>query len=348
MDQTQIAALETLARNFFLSQSEVQSILITLRNGEFVSTMHKSQFSSTSEESNFNIPQTPLQVKEKAIVTITQQIEPLLAQITQHSHSKDFSTAVFEADDFRILNVFIDRWVFVFILSYSCSIDRIYPYIYMVTEKIYRILTQDTQVQLGIPKLGNILGPRLIETAESEIKNWVFKFTLVGNSGVGKTSLVNRFVEGKFPHDFRPTIGLNVLTHTYHFMNNRVKLNIFDIGSQQFFKRVRRSYYQGTNVALIVFDLNQRQSFEDIRTWKEELDAFIDGTYALIIVGNKSDLPRTVEYFESRATADLLNALYIETSALLDKNVEEAFVMMTFNLLDQVKKQLDTKASKMD
>lgn len=340
MDQTN--AFLQLAKNLCISLQEVQGVLITKRDGEVIFAFENS----TDPHFNKNECKTTNLIHSKVLPNINLQIAPVLTQMLKNDMGNNFATAVYEADHFRFLNIFVEEWVFVYILSLHSFIDRLNPYIYLTTEKFYRLLGWDPSVDLDIPKLGNLLGPQFLPSSTDGIRHWVFKFTLIGDSGVGKTSLVNRFVEGIFPHDFRPTIGVNVLTHSYSFMENRVKLNIFDIGSQKFFKRVRRMYYHGTNAVFLVFDLNDLASFHSLSSWKAELDEFIDNPYSLILIGNKVDLDRKVGIEAVQTIAKEWNALYVETSALLDQNVEESFVMMTFYLLNQMQNKMDQRAEK--
>ncbi|TFH27613.1 MAG: GTP-binding protein [Promethearchaeota archaeon] len=351
--------LSQLSANLCANLPEMRAILITDRKCQILfnydrsdhisDSSDNSENSSNSEQSELSdhsLPQTPPDpFKTEVLTSINLQLNPILDQIHQEDTGAKFTSAIFEAENFRVFNLFVDRWIFIYDLSFESFIDRLNPYIFLTSEKFYRILTQEgrAQVELEIPKLGNILGLKFLPNDKNQVKKYAFKFTLIGDSGVGKTSLVNRFVEGIFPHDFRPTIGVNILTHTYMFMENQVKLIIFDIGSQKFFQRVRRMYYLGTNAAIIVFDLNRRESFLAVTAWKTELDEHIEEDYTVVLVGNKSDLKREVSIEEAQEQAQLWDAPYIETSALVGENVEEMFFMTTYNIIKKKQKMLQAQ-----
>ena len=88
--------------------------------------------------------------------------------------------------------------------------------------------------------------------------SYSFKFVIVGNHEVGKTSLIRQFVERKFSQDYRATIGLNIFAHNFDFQGNELLLQLWDIGAQQYFKRFRRIYYNGAEAAFIVFDITNK------------------------------------------------------------------------------------------
>ncbi|MHA1675291.1 MAG: Rab family GTPase [Promethearchaeota archaeon] len=351
MDRKTVA-LSQLSANLCASLPEMRAILITDRKCQIIFSYDRADLTSDSfdnsdcsENSESAESSDYSDIKADVLTSINLQLNPILDHIQREDTGAKYTSAIFEADNFRVFNLFVDEWIFIYVLSIESFIDRLNPYIFLTSEKFYRILSQEgrAQVDLEIPKLGNILGKHFLPTDEEKIIKFGFKFTLIGDSGVGKTSLVNRFVEGIFPHDFRPTIGVNILSHTYTFMENQVKLSIFDLGSQKFFQRVRKTYYLGTNAAILVFDLNNRESFLAVTSWREEFEKYVDGDYILVLVGNKSDLEQEVSTKEAQDLAQLWNVVYIETSALEGENVEEMFVMTTFNIIQKTQELLRTK-----
>ncbi|MHA1611462.1 MAG: Rab family GTPase [Promethearchaeota archaeon] len=344
MDRKTVA-LTHLSANLCSSLPEMHAILITDRKCQILFSYNRENFlSERSENSDIFTKSEKSEksnIRTEVISSINAQLDPILDQIRQKDTGEKYTSAIFEGENYRVFNLFVDKWIFIFVLSFESFIDRLNPYIFLTSEKFYRILSNEQNIDLHIPKLGNILGQHFLPT-DGKIQNWAFKFTIIGDSGVGKTSLVSRFVDGMLHHDFRPTIGVNVLTHTYTFMDNRVKLNIFDIGSQKFFKRIRRMYYQGSNAAIIVFDLNSRETFLSVAAWRAEFEEYVDGDYILILVGNKSDLEREVSIEEVQELTRLWNVVYIETSALYGENVEEMFVMTTFNIIKKMQELIRT------
>jgi len=165
------------------------------------------------------------------------------------------------------------------------------------------------------------------------------KYIIVGDYAVGKTSLCNVFAENRFQKDYKPTIGVAILTKTIRVLPNmEVKLQIWDLAGQQRFFEVMVDYYKGAKGGAVVFDITRVDSFESVDDWVETVRKH-SGDIPLILVGNKIDLEdlRSVEYEEAVKKAVSLNLIgYIETSAKLNKNVEDVFVKPIREYLNRV------------
>jgi small GTP-binding protein len=279
-----------------------------------------------------------VEVDGDLIASMTAIVEPVIKEIKANFAGKAFGTAVFETEKYRLLNIAVGEWIYTYVLTIMTYIDDIYPYAYLTSEKLNRIL-EDRPVDLNIPRFGNLVGKTLPDESSAKKKDWVFKFILIGGGGVGKTSLVNQFIHGKFAQDFRSTIGVNVLSHSYEFLGYKLKMNIYDMGAQKLFQRVRKSYYIGSNAGLIVFDLNNRQSFEEIEKWKAEMDRYLDKPIPFCLIGNKMDLKRAVSFQEGSLMAEKIGGSYIETSALNATNVEDAFALICYKIISNVLEQ---------
>lgn len=168
---------------------------------------------------------------------------------------------------------------------------------------------------------------------------YTFKILLLGDGGVGKTSLVNRFVNDRFSQTYLQTIGMQPSQRYMKINNTNICLSIFDIAGEKSFKRLREMFYQGSKGALLTFDLTRRDSFENAEIWLNEAKGKVKGQL-FILVGNKNDLKnRVVKEDEGKILAKKLGCLdYFETSALTGKYVEEAFNKLGKLLLNQVKK----------
>jgi len=211
--------------------------------------------------------------------------------------------------------------VLVTLATEDAEASRILPYSYIVAEKAAQILDLDKKdITLEIPDLENMPDTR-----------FTFKLILIGDGGVGKTSLVRQFVEHKFDQDYISTIGVNIMTKTYRlFENVEIKFSIFDVAGQKYFRRVRKNYFRGTQAILFVFDVTRRDSFESIKTWVQECETELGtlkgSSVKCLLVGNKIDLPnREVKIMEGKALGDELGFNYMETSAKDGTNVDKAF-----------------------
>ena len=154
-----------------------------------------------------------------------------------------------------------------------------------------------------------------------------FKLVLFGNPGVGKTSLVERYINDKFEEDYITTLGYNVYEKEINHENNQIFLMVYDIGGQDRFKDLRKKYAQGANLAFIVYDIADRDSFDRVAEWKADLDEMVGGI-PFILIGNKVDLndERQVSATEAMNLGSTLGALdFFETSAKSGNGVENAF-----------------------
>ncbi|MFX1563745.1 MAG: Rab family GTPase [Promethearchaeota archaeon] len=162
------------------------------------------------------------------------------------------------------------------------------------------------------------------------------KIVLCGDYAVGKTSLIRRFAENKFDHDYIPSIGLNIVTKDVKIDRTNVKLNIFDTGGQERFEPLRLRYYEGADAVIFVFDLTRASSADGVqKRWVDEVESVLKKGYVRMIFGNKSDLENDFEVSEHAAVqmAERLGGTYYATSALDGSNVQEAFKDLASRLL---------------
>lgn len=157
--------------------------------------------------------------------------------------------------------------------------------------------------------------------------DYLFKIVLIGDSGVGKSNLMNRFTKSEFYSDSKSTIGVEHATKTLLIENKTIKAQIWDTAGQERYRAITSHYYRGAVGALLVYDITDYSSFENVVTWLWELREYADSEIIIVLVGNKSDLGhlRVVEEKEARAFAEKEKLFFIETSALDASNVDEAF-----------------------
>ena len=166
---------------------------------------------------------------------------------------------------------------------------------------------------------------------------FLYKLILGGDGGVGKTTLVNTFIEGQLQADYKPTIGTNILKKECKLDNidTTVRFTIYDLAGQGQFARVRQSYLTNAKAGFLVFDVTSRESFQNIEKWHSEFIKGAGQEICIILIGNKIDLEdaRTVSTQEGEVLANKLNVPYMETSALNKDMVDEAFHMIAFKLV---------------
>eukprot|EP01015_Nassula_variabilis_P006891 TRINITY_DN1523_c0_g1_i6.p1 TRINITY_DN1523_c0_g1~~TRINITY_DN1523_c0_g1_i6.p1 ORF type:complete len:205 (+),score=28.37 TRINITY_DN1523_c0_g1_i6:2-616(+) len=166
-----------------------------------------------------------------------------------------------------------------------------------------------------------------------------FKILVIGNSSVGKSSLLLRFTENTFSESFLPTIGVDFKIKTYDVDDKTVKMQIWDTAGQDRFKTITSSYYKGSHGIIVVYDISNRGTFSDLQNWLEEIERHAGENISKILVGNKCDLEenRAVPYEEGKQYAEHHNMKFIETSAKDAKNVDQAFVLLARELKSNVK-----------
>ena len=288
------------------------------------------------------------------VSVLTTLINPILERIRNDFSFKKFGTAAFDTDEYRLLFVTIDEErILSMIFNSMASVEKVAPYTYFLAEKTAQILnaSEGDSIQLAIPDFDNEaerherLKASICQSELYDYGNYAFKFVIIGDHEVGKTSLIRQFVERKFTHDYRATIGLNILAHNFDFQGNEIGVQLWDIGAQQYFKRFRKIYYAGAEAAFIVFDLTRRESFEKVKSWYQEISKLIEEKdIPIVIIGNKSDLTeqRLISTEEGEELAKSLSenaSSYIETSALTGNNVKDAFELIAYHYIVKSKKK---------
>ena len=186
------------------------------------------------------------------------------------------------------------------------------------------------------------------EVASSDVKeDYKLKVVVVGDSGVGKTNLIKRFVTNTFSANSKATVGVEFISKSYRINDQVFKIEIWDTAGQERYKSNTAAYYKGAKGALIVYDTTQKTSFENIDKWMSEIKEKSSKDMKLMIIGNKIDLKdeRQVETDEALAKAQTLEAPIMETSALDATNVKEAFYDLLKEMYKEVKKKLDVVES---
>ena len=172
-------------------------------------------------------------------------------------------------------------------------------------------------------------------------KKIFLKGVVIGDGGVGKTSLIIRHVDKAFESDYKPTLGFDISLKTISVAEFQAELLIWDIGGQAIFKEIRESYLEGSHCCLVVYDLTNKESFEHLETWLSELKKFT-GEVPFILVGNKLDLEkdRAVPREQGEARAKELGAVnFYETSAKTGTEVDKAFEELTKASIEYFKKK---------
>eukprot|EP01121_Diplochlamys_sp_Union-15-3_P018648 TRINITY_DN6842_c0_g1_i1.p1 TRINITY_DN6842_c0_g1~~TRINITY_DN6842_c0_g1_i1.p1 ORF type:complete len:208 (-),score=35.17 TRINITY_DN6842_c0_g1_i1:77-700(-) len=157
------------------------------------------------------------------------------------------------------------------------------------------------------------------------------KIVLLGDTGVGKTSLALRFAKDQFKPKSTPTIGASFLVKTLDIDDKRLKMQIWDTAGQERFRSLAPMYYRGAVSAILVFDLTNQESFRKMKEWVNELQTNVDDDIIMNVVGNKIDRVeknpdrRKVTVEEAKAYAATIKATYYEVSAKTSLGIEDLF-----------------------
>ncbi|GAB9476521.1 hypothetical protein Gpo141_00013585 [Globisporangium polare] len=157
------------------------------------------------------------------------------------------------------------------------------------------------------------------------------KVVLLGDTGVGKSSLVLRFVTNNFRPYSESTIGASFMSKMIVVNDTPIKYQIWDTAGQEKYHSLAPMYYRGAAAAIVVYDITRKQSLQTLKNWVKELKQLGPDNIVIAIAGNKSDLEekREVPASQARAYAEEIGALFIETSAKEDRNVSDLFIQIS-------------------
>ncbi|WOO81251.1 Ras-related protein Rab-18-B [Vanrija pseudolonga] len=163
------------------------------------------------------------------------------------------------------------------------------------------------------------------------------KLLLIGNSSVGKSSLLLRFTDDDFlsEEETAATIGVDFKVKSIELDGRRYKLSIWDTAGQERFRTLTSSYYRGAQGVILVYDVASRPTFDELIKWFREIETYCAEDVVKVIVGNKVDkeFSRQVSTEEGQAFADRMGTLFVECSAKTNFGVTEAFQELVRRIL---------------
>ena len=168
------------------------------------------------------------------------------------------------------------------------------------------------------------------------------KILLIGESSVGKSSLLIRFAEDSFSPELLSTVGIDYKIKTLEIKDKRVKMEIWDTAGQERFRTITTAYYRGATGIMLVYDVTSEKSFKQINEWLKLIDKHASENVVKILVANKCDVSgdkRVVSRERAQAQADEFGLKTMETSALSGLNVEDVFFEMGKLALERIESE---------
>lgn len=161
--------------------------------------------------------------------------------------------------------------------------------------------------------------------------DYLFKILLVGDSGVGKSAILSRYVDEIYTEEFISTVGVDFKIKTIDIHNQVCKIQVWDTAGQERFKSITSVYYKGANGCIMVYDITNKNSFNNIHNWLIELEKYSPKDIPILLVGNKSDMTkeRMVSEEDGIQLAKDYNLDFVETSAKKNDNIDTAFLSLS-------------------
>ena len=178
-------------------------------------------------------------------------------------------------------------------------------------------------------------------SALTEEYDLMFKILLLGDSGVGKSSLLLRYTKNEFMTDMRSTIGVEFGLKYIKIENLQLKVQIWDTAGMERYRSITNAYYKGAKGVIAVYDICRKKSFESVDKWIEDFKSKADEDAVILLIGNKNDLneKREVSIEEAEIKAKKNKFAFMETSAKDNNNVQKAFETLFEEIIKKYKEK---------
>ena len=165
----------------------------------------------------------------------------------------------------------------------------------------------------------------------------MIKVILIGDSGVGKTNIMSKFLKNQFMENSKATVGVEFGSKLFIHENHKIKAQIWDTAGQEKYKAITGAYYKGSKGALVIYDITRKETFANIEKWVNDLKTAGDPKITIIIIGNKSDLAdkRQITKEEGEEKAKSFGCAFLETSAFNGENIDKAFDIMVKEIYEK-------------
>jgi len=170
----------------------------------------------------------------------------------------------------------------------------------------------------------------------------ILKVVLVGDTSVGKTNIMTKYISNEFNSNSKATVGVELGTKNFIIDGKSIKAQIWDTAGQERYRSITSAYYKGAKGCLLVYDITNQSSFDNIDKWLSDLKVNGDEEMSIILIGNKCDLEneRKISKNDGEEKAKLNKMAFLETSALNGTNISKAFEQLINDIYEKNKKCL--------
>ena len=172
-----------------------------------------------------------------------------------------------------------------------------------------------------------------VNTIDVDYK-YLYKIIIVGETSVGKSNIISRYLNGEFNFNSTNTLGAELSNKYLTIKDRKTKLQIWDTAGQERYHSIISAYFKGAHGCFVVYDITNDESFDKVDFWLESVRKLANKNVSFVLVGNKSDLEdsRLVSKERGEEKAKDLNCPFLETSALSDININEIFNVLLENI----------------
>ena len=165
----------------------------------------------------------------------------------------------------------------------------------------------------------------------------LYKVIIIGDTAVGKSNILSRYVKDEFSSNSKSTVGVELGIKFLKIKNTKTKIQIWDTAGQERYRAITSSYFKGSNGCFIVYDITNEASFNNIENWYEQIQKETSKDIPILLVGNKCDLEdeRKVPIEKGKEKAQSLNCAFFETSALKKINIDKIFEELVNNIYEK-------------
>ncbi|KAJ3435036.1 ras and ef-hand domain-containing protein [Anaeramoeba flamelloides] len=174
--------------------------------------------------------------------------------------------------------------------------------------------------------------------------DYVIKLIILGDTSVGKTSVIERYIGNNFRATIPSTVGVDCTFRDLNIMDRKIKVQIWDTAGQEIFRSIVQNYYRRSNGVLLVYDLTSRTSFDSLVYWFQEIEEHCDNVEK-ILLGNKTDLikKREIQTIEGEKLAKKRGCYFEEVSAQSGKNIESSYQTIIESIVKKLVEQESEK-----